>query len=158
MAHIEDNLLNVVSELLHNGVAPTEDEALSPTTERLAVYLWLFLIDARLLAYVACVYAHDLQLKTLKDIQPQISQSMESLLAELNAQEDISIHYARSSFRKTNNSSQFTRVNRDKANKFVLCNNSGSSVKQCIICKAAGRKYQGHDVSSCWHISQNLRR
>ena len=79
---------------------------------------------------------------------------MELLLAELNAQEDISIHYARSSFRKTTNSSQFTRVNRDKANKFVSCNNSGSSVKQCIICKDASRKYQGHDLSSCWHISK----
>ena len=75
--YVADNLLTAASELLHDGVAPTEDEALSSTTERLAVYLWLFLIDARLPAYVARVYAHDLQFKTLKDIRPQLSQSME---------------------------------------------------------------------------------
>ena len=39
-AHLEDNLLTVGSGLLHDGVVPNEDEVMSPTTERLAVYLW----------------------------------------------------------------------------------------------------------------------
>jgi len=75
---------------------------MSPTTERLAVYMWLTLIDQRLPAYVARVFAHDLQTKTLKDIQPLLSQSMDSLLAEITAQEDIQIHYTRSSFKNRN--------------------------------------------------------
>ena len=68
VAHLEDNLLTVASNLQHDGERPTQDETMSPTTERLAVYLWLDLIDQRLPAYVARVYAHDLQTKTLKDI------------------------------------------------------------------------------------------
>ena len=94
MAHIEDNLLTVASGLEHDGEAPTEDEVISPTTERLAVYLWLHSIDQRLPGYVARIYAHDLQSKTLKDIQPQLSQCMDSILAELAAQTDVQIHFA----------------------------------------------------------------
>ena len=45
VGHLEDNLLTVTSGLEHDGAAPTEDEPMSPTTEWLAVYLWLTLID-----------------------------------------------------------------------------------------------------------------
>ena len=65
MAHLEDNLLTVSSGLQHDGAVLVADECMSPTTERLAVYLWLSLIDKRLPSYVARVYAHDLQTKTL---------------------------------------------------------------------------------------------
>lgn len=58
VAHLEDNLLTVASGLHHDGVIPTSDEVMSPTTKRLVVYLWLQLIDSRLPAYVARVYAH----------------------------------------------------------------------------------------------------
>ena len=68
VVHIEDNLLTIASGLLYDGSVATEDEVMPPTTDRLTVYLWLTLIDARLPAYVACMYAHDLQWKTLKDI------------------------------------------------------------------------------------------
>ena len=52
---------------------------MSVTTEHLAVYLWLMLMDERLPAYICRVYAHDLQTKSLKEIQPQIVESMDSL-------------------------------------------------------------------------------
>ena len=95
IAHLEDNLLTVASGLLHDGEVIAEDEVMSPTVERLAVLHWLSLIDKRLPTYVARVFAHDLQSKTLKDIQPQLALSMDSLLAEISAQEDIQVHYAR---------------------------------------------------------------
>ena len=60
VAHLEDNILTVASGLHHDGTLPTIDEIMSPTTERLAVYLWLQLIDSRLPAYVARIYTHDL--------------------------------------------------------------------------------------------------
>ena len=82
--HLDDNLLTISSGIHHNGAAVAQDEAMSPTTERLAVYLWLMLIDERLPAYVARVYAHDLQSKSLKDMQPIICQNMESLLVEVD--------------------------------------------------------------------------
>ena len=61
VAHLEDNLLTVDSDLTHDGEKPTEDEEISPTTERLAVLWWLKIIDERLPPYIATVYAHDLQ-------------------------------------------------------------------------------------------------
>ena len=72
VAHIEDNLLSTESGLTHDGALVSVNEEMSPTTERLAVYLWLNLIDERLPSYVARVFAHDLQSRSLKDIQPQI--------------------------------------------------------------------------------------
>ena len=92
VAHLEDNLLTVSSGSLHDGVAVEADEEMSPTTERLAVYLWLTSIDKRL---PSRIYAHDLQSKTLKDLQPQIAEAMDSLLTEINTQEDVRIQYAR---------------------------------------------------------------
>ena len=89
IAHLEDNLLTVASGLLHDSEVIAEDEVMSPTVERLAVLHWLSLIDKRLPTYVAQVFAHDLQSKTLKDIQLQLALSMDSLLAEISAQEDI---------------------------------------------------------------------
>ena len=82
---MQDNLLTVDSGLIHDGSAPSANEEMSPTTECLAVYLWLLLIDDRLPAYVSCVYVHDLQTKSLKEIQPQICEAMDSLLLEISA-------------------------------------------------------------------------
>ena len=145
VAHIEDNLLTTESGLTHDGSPVTENEEMSPTTERLAVYLWLNLIDDRLPSYVARVFAHDLQSKSLKDIQPQICAAMDSLLIELNAQEDIQIHYSKSSFR--------TRYN-NKAPSRKFPQKPPQKSKLCILCKGAGRPYQGHDVSTCWFITK----
>ena len=97
VAHLDDNLLTVASGVTHDGARMTADEEMSPTVERLAVYIWLTLIDVRLPAYISRVYAHDLSSRTLKDIQPQICESMDSILADMAAQDDININYSRSS-------------------------------------------------------------
>ena len=145
VAHLEDNLLTVASGLHHDGALPTDDEVMSPTTERLAVYLWLNLIDHRLPSYIARIYAHDLQSHTLKDIQPRLSQSMDSLLTEISTQEDIQVHYAKSSF----------RPNRAKLpNQTKTLSNHPASSKQCTLCKAAGRSHLAHGISSCWFLSK----
>ena len=54
--------------LHHNRVIPSADEDLSPTVERLAVLLWLELIDKRLPMLVARAFTTDLQTRTLKDL------------------------------------------------------------------------------------------
>ena len=87
VAHLDDNLLTTESGILHDGAALAADEEMTPTVERLAVYLWLTLIDHRLPAYVSRVYAHDLQTKSCKDLQPQICENMDSLLSEMAAQD-----------------------------------------------------------------------
>ena len=83
VAHVEDNLLTVESGIEHDGAVLTADEHMSPTVERLIVNMWLNQIDSRLAAYVGRVYAHDLQKRSLKDMQPLICGAMDELLAEL---------------------------------------------------------------------------
>ena len=148
VAHLEDNLLTVASGTIHDGAPVAVDEEMSPTTERLAVYLWLSLIDERLPAYVARIYAHDLQTKSLKEIQPLLAESMDSLLAELSAQEDISINY--SSTRKHHFRDKYKRGKTTQP----LQRNATPSQKSCVLCKTAGRSYQGHDITDCWFISK----
>lgn len=146
IAHLEDNLLTTESGLLHDGSVVTENEEMSPTTERLAVYLWLNLIDERLPSYISRVFAHDLQTKSLKDIQPQICSAMDSLLLEINAQEEIQVQYSKSSY---HNSRQQRKPSNRRSSQ-----PSNHSSKSCILCKAANRPYQGHDIASCWFITK----
>ena len=94
---IDANLKMDITEY-QSILSATSDKEMSPTT-RLAVYLWLTLIDERLPAYVSRVYAHNLQSQTLKDIQPQLAVDMDQLLLELNAQEDINVNYSRASYK-----------------------------------------------------------
>jgi len=146
VAHLEDNLLTTESGLMHDGTLVTENEEMSPTTERLAVYLWLNLIDERLASYVARVFAHDLQTKSLKDIQPQICSAMDSLLQEINTQEEIQVQYSKSSY---HNSQQQRRPPNRRTTQRPNQRN-----KSCLLCKAANRPHQGHDISSCWFITK----
>ena len=83
MAHIEDNLLTIASGLLFGGSVATEDEVMSPTTDRLAVYLWLTLIDARLPAYVARMYALT---SNLDDSDPDIEDISATLANQVVSQ------------------------------------------------------------------------
>ena len=142
ISHLEDNLLTAGSAIHHDGEDVIVDEELTPTCERLAVFIWLQLINSRLPAYVSRVYAHDLQNKSLKDIQPQLADSMETILEEINTQENIQVQYSRS-FRQ------------EPQRKLSLKNETISHrSKQCILCKESGRKYIGHSIGSCWHLSK----
>ena len=125
---LEDNLLTAGSELIHDGETPTGDESLSPTTERLAVYLWMTIIDKRLPAYISREYSHDLQTMTLKDIQPCIAENIQSILETINTSEDIQIQYARSGY--SNRRHQSTRLKDSKP--------VSAPRKMCILCKASG--------------------
>ncbi len=178
LAHLEDNLLTVESGIHHDGAVLTADEVVTPTVERIAVFLWLNLIDSRLPAYISRVYAHDLQSKSLKDVQPQVCEAMDSLLTEIATQDDVQINVARSSYPprqrwnpQQQNPSVNNRFNQNNNNnnnnnnngRNVVNNNNGArprtnqrgqQQKQCILCKTAGRAYIGHDISTCWRISK----
>ena len=157
MAHIEDNLLTVSSGLLFDGAALTDDEEMSPTTERLAVYLWLTKIDERLPAFISRVYAHDLQSKSLKDIQPQLAESMDSILTDLAVQDEVKVNYSRSKhpsqqrpYSKFNNYTNRPRFTPSSSSKST----NQQKKSQCLICKSAGRNPNSHDTSNCWFVSK----
>ena len=143
MSHLYDNLLTTDSGIIFDGAEVNEDEAMSPTTERLAVYLWLTSIDSRLPMYVSRVYAHDLMTKSLKDLQPQICQNLDSLLMELSTQEEIKINYSRL---RNNKFRGYSDRNPQRP--------GPSSQKSCAFCKACKKAYLGHDINSCWQLSK----
>ena len=158
VAHVEDNLLTTDSGIVHDGAAITQNEEMSPSCERILVYLWLALVDDRLPAYVSRIYAHDLQARSLKDVQPQICQALDSLLAELNAQEDTQVNRSfqrgrATSFRPRRQQQQ-PRQQFDSQSRSNPQASSSSKPKSCILCKSAGRSHTGHDLASCWFISK----
>ena len=141
MSHLYDNLLTTDSGVVFDGQAVTENEEMSPTVERLAVFLWLKLIDERLPLYVARVYSHDLQTKSIKDLQPEICENIESLLIEISTQEDIKLAYSNS------------RYNRNPSTSRRSFQKPRSS-KTCVFCKASGKPYNGHDIGNCFALSK----
>ena len=104
---------------------------------------------------------------------------MYSLLRELNSREDCAtMNYIRShdqnrrfpsnnGNRNNNNRSSTGAITRSSrpygSNNNANNNNNNNNVrrqqqnnprKQCILCKASGRAFQGHDIASCWFISK----
>ena len=157
LAHLEDNLITVESGIIHDGAVATADEVLSPMSERLAVYIWMNLIDERLPDFVARQYAHDLQTKSVKEIQPMIVDNMESLLAGINSEENAQISYSNASRSKAQAKAYHQQAPSRKTVYMAYKPTSTPSVKskkECAICKSAGRKYEGHDISACWHLSK----
>ena len=157
IAHLQDNLLTTDSDIKHDGETVDANEELTPTCERLAVYLWLMLVDQRLPSYVMRVYSHDLQRMSLKDLQPQICDAMDQLLAEINSQEDIQVKFSRSSYnRSTNNMNNMFGANprKDGRSQQTRPKQSSGIRKECVICKASGRDSVAHSISDCWHISK----
>ena len=152
LAHLEDNLLTVESGIIHDGAAPTENEVLSPTAERLAVYIWMNLVDSRLPDFVARQYAHDLQTKSIKEIQPMIVDNMESLLAGIAAEDDVQISYTRSNSNRPRSNAPFAASASYQGPSKAPAESKGK--KSCVVCKLTGRRHEGHDLSSCWHLSK----
>ena len=153
MSHLEDSLLTAGSDIQHDGAAVTVDKEMSPTCERLGVYLWLTLIDSHLPPYVSRIYGHELQSRSLKDLQPQLADTMDSMLQVISAQENIQVQYSRSY--------QQHRSRPTSSRKATYADASPKKVKfpddkpkQCLLCKAAGRKYVGHSIGSCWFLSK----
>jgi hypothetical protein len=162
VAHIEDNLLTTASGILFDGEVVEADEEISPTTERLAVYFWLTKIDERLPAFVARIYAHELQFMSLKDIQPRIAESMDSLLTDLAVQDDIKINFSNTQRQQRQYPQrQYPRSSNYSTNKSRFNNNNRpnkpsqqNSANSCLICKAAGKNPSSHKTSDCWFISK----
>ena len=90
--HLADNLLKPGCKLVHNGQTVTEAEVMSPTIERLAVLRWMELLHPKLPKLVQKTY--DLQRATLKDLQEQISDNIDSLLEEIRNSEELSVNRA----------------------------------------------------------------
>ena len=87
LAFVEDNLLTVSGGITHHGDPIVEDEDLTPTIENFIVLHWLRLIHPDLPRLVKQRYGTDLRTRTLASLKPEISQALDSLLAELSCTE-----------------------------------------------------------------------
>ena len=175
---IRDNLLKKDGLICHDGNVPEEDETLSATTERLIVLRWLELLHPALPMHVANVFGHELQTKSLKDLQPLIVVQIDNLLQEVNQKEDFSSqisstqaeleqidikriapfkkyqqyrpnHYGSLSDRSNNYNRNLSYSQRNPPLKMKQ---SRRFITKCAICKAAGEPFVGHDISGCKNV------
>ena len=140
LSFVSDNLLTADSPLLHNGKKYTKTETLSPTTERMIVLRWMKLIDSRLPSMKLRYFSHELKLRTLKDLQPQISDAIPDLLAQLNNEESVNIGYV-------NN-------RKPKRSKFQPRSNKKSKRPKCMLCVEAGNSQTRHSILDCPQLSR----
>ncbi len=81
-----DNLLKT-GGLSHDGEHVVVDEEMSPTIENTVTWLWLEKIDKRLPGVIKQKFSTDLRSKTLASIRVEISQSLDTIVSEMNGNE-----------------------------------------------------------------------
>ena len=85
---IRDNLLLSSGKITHDGIIPSTNERMTPTTERLIVLRWLEVLHPRLPELVGKVFSNELRSKSLKDLHPQILEQVDDLLCQIEQQRD----------------------------------------------------------------------
>ncbi len=167
VSHVKDNLLTEDSPLKHNKLTVTKDEVMSATTERLLVIRWLETIDPRLPNLIKRVFATELLSNSLKDIQPQIANAMESLLQQLAA-EDAQVSYLASHQLDDDTHIQASQVrfrgrgsSRGQHSRFTYrpgtqprSHTQSSSRLNCSYCLGWNRNHWGHTMATCSYISE----
>ena len=134
VSFFDDNLLTVDGGVTHHGVTPESDEEMSPSVENTIIVLWLERIHPGLPGLVQQRYGAELRNKTLASIKPEISQALDSLLAELRQTEDSRIL-------RSQMQAQFSQ--RRPANR-------PNNPKSCVLCRTANRPgYVSHYLSQC---------
>ena len=172
LAFVNDNLLRPEFDISHHGIVPHEEEELSPTLENFITLRWLELLHPGLPALVKQRYGPELRSRTLASLKPEISQALDSLLAELRSTEDVKVlRTAAESIR----SSVYRDQNRGPA-RTTPCyqttakasprpstgtprqeNRRGS--RRCALCEAAGRSGSDtHFLSRCRFLPEADRR
>ena len=167
---IRDNLLLSSGKIEHDGKVPTTNETLSPTTERLNVLRWLYVLHPNLPMHVSNVYSQELQTKSLKDLQPRICEQVDDLLRQveekLETNEGVSASYSR-----FNRSGQYQRPQVPKQHSFQKSfqkprsntlpgdfpQNRKVRFKACDICKSLNLPFVGHDTHLCPNVSPDDR-
>ena len=128
---IEGNLLTKDSEITHEGEQILDDEEFSPTLLNLTVIIWLNTIHPGLPALVTQRFATVLRDVTIYSIRAEISDSLPSMLQDLEEREGV-IGYT--SFKNRSNNRKYTQKPR----------------RRCCLCEAASRPgYDNHFLSSC---------
>ncbi|KAK2175802.1 hypothetical protein NP493_706g01008 [Ridgeia piscesae] len=122
-----------------HGVATAIDEEVSPSFENTVVYLWLQLIYPGLPLLVKQRYGAELRNRSYASLKPEISQALASFQDELRTIEDTRAMRIGDGF---------------KDNRKVVTSSRRLSVphRSCVLCKAAGRMFNSHDLIDCRYL------
>ena len=170
LSFVDDSLLRPEFGITHHGVLPSEEEEISPTLENFITLHWLRLLHPDLPALVKQKYGPELRSRTLASLKPEISQALNSLLAELRSTEDAQVlrtvaeTYRFQRRNKTSNSSQMThrRPASPVPSRHGLPPQHAAgrpSQRSCALCQAAGRPGSNtHYLSRCRYLPEHDRR
>lgn len=148
LAFFDDNLLQKDSGITHHG-EDWGDEELTPTIENTVVYLWLSLLHPNLPKLVKQRYGTELRSRTLASIKPEISQSLDSLMQELQEADHAKVLRSGQVLR-SGTPLPYPRARPHKTPAHQ------SRTKSCPLCKAARRPYD-HFLSTCKHLPESDR-
>ena len=153
---VEDNLMKASSSIKHLNAATTVDETLSPTLQNITVVLWLKAINADLPAMIKQRFATQLRTTTLFSLRDDISDSLNSVLAEMQDRE-YTVNFTKGfgynkgrkgpfkPFSQFPKQSQFSRQPQF----------SQQTQKMCCLCDAAGRPgAETHFLQYCRFLPQ----
>ena len=102
MSFIEDSFLFANGNITHHGDVIAVDEEMTPTLENMIVLTWLSLVHRDLPSLVKQRCGTDLRSRTLASLKLEISQALDSLLAEIETATDAKVLRATAShFRRT---------------------------------------------------------
>ena len=139
---IEDQLLTRNGGVLHEGVKIEHDEQLTPTLLNIIVTCWLNAINPALPSVVRQRFTTQLRSNTLYSIREEVSDSIPTLLLELE-ERDCAVARAGTFQRYKGNGNNQNRNNKSTTD-YAL-----SSKRTCCLCQAAGRPASSHFLSAC---------
>ena len=141
---LEDNLLTVGGDVIHEGEAPTVNEEFSPTLLCVLVVNWLGTIHPSLPSAVRQRFPTQLRTNTIYSIRDDISDAIPSILEEIEDRAGINrlsrFAESNSKFSSSGPKSKFSHKDRF------------AKKKRCCLCAAADRHADGHFLSECPYL------
>ena len=146
-AFMSDNLLSPSDNLTHLDVAKPPKEVMTPTLLNTTVTLWLQKIHPQLPVLVKQKFSTELRNKTLASLREEISESLSSLLAEIQGE---NANISRMNFRGYPKKSYSDTRQKPFYNKKQVY----SSYKRCPLCEAHHRPTD-HFLSECSYLPES---
>ena len=139
-AFVTDNLLQPADNIFHHGAKITTKEEISPTLSNVMVTLWLNTINPALPALVKQKYNTELRRQTLISLREEISESIDSILSQIESE---SACIARAFYPRNQKRNSSSRSNKP----FV----KSKTTMVCPLCELAGRP-SDHFLSKCQYL------
>ena len=150
---MENHLLKRGGKVQHDNEETAVDEVPTAMVDNLVVLTWLRLIHKDLPRFIKQKYATDLRTKTIFTIRPEISMSLDSLLDELKATQEV-----RSMRADITEKVEAMRVGNFKKEKSKYRDKGIKGKKDppfpCTLCDQTNRTPTNHYLSACPYMPE----